>query len=195
MNKNIIVWDKFYSDPFKIRQTALSSYLKKNPNNVFESEIVECSNDDVLQRTKRITGLKNLKISTKFIACTSDSITPVTFSYNCTYIGMVNLNLPHEHAIEQKGINFFYNKNLGTEHAPRSKEEADIFGYTTPVELADSNIFTDSSNWSLYASLPLQYNRIVLFDPYLWHSYSKGVGTDVPTGCLSQIFYVSELHE
>ncbi len=66
-------------------------------------------------------------------------------------------------------------------------EELKLFGTETPQE-AINNVMSadgnDPSKWEKVMTLPMRFNRMVLFRPWLWHAATAGFGTDIGNGRL-----------
>ena len=66
-------------------------------------------------------------------------------------------------------------------------EELKLFGTETPQE-AINNVMSadgnDPSKWEKVMTLPMRFNRMVLFRPWLWHAATAGFGTYISNGRL-----------
>lgn len=103
--------------------------------------------------------------------------------------GIVYLTLP-EHC--RGGTEFYRHKELGSDHAPLYDSDVSQFGYQSCVEYTqdltekDSN---DESKWEHLFTIPMRFNRCVLFRPWFWHTPSKSFGDRPENSRLIQLFF------
>lgn len=90
-----------------------------------------------------------------------------------------------EHA--QGGTDFFRHRPSGTLRAPVYADDWNAWDVSTPDDLWGNVIrpqTNDSSKWELVRHVPMKFNRVVLFRPWLWHNARPGFGDRPQNGRL-----------
>ncbi len=93
------------------------------------------------------------------------------------------------------GTEFFTHKRTGTDRAPVYEGDVDQFGYKEPLEVWEDIInpeTNDLSKWHRDFTIPLRYNRLILFRSYLWHTAGPGFGDRLENGRLVLIVVYQE---
>ena len=105
--------------------------------------------------------------------------------------GILYLNLPHQC---QGGTDFFRHLPTDTERAPVTPEDLKRMGYKHATEVWDDFLLKDTndeSKWEKIYSVPMRFNRLTLFRPWLWHNAGPSFGQCKETGRLVMLlFYV-----
>lgn len=105
------------------------------------------------------------------------------------WAGIVYLTLP-EHC--EGGTAFWRHKTLGVEFMPRDPAEYARYGYRDyedmRVGLAETDGL-DRSKWEMTMMVPMRYNRLILFRPWMWHSHTHNFGDAIENGRLIQLFF------
>lgn len=91
------------------------------------------------------------------------------------------------------GTEFFRHKETNTERVPYNDDEA-MKRFHTPsakkwvTELLerDSN---DDSKWDMTFRIPMRFNRLILFRPWLWHSAGESFGTTMEDSRLIYLMF------
>ena len=92
----------------------------------------------------------------------------------------------------QGGTDFFRHIPTNSEHAPYKREHLDAWGYDSYedfVQKVSVPHSKDPSKWERIMRVPMKYNRLVLFRPWLWHTASPGFGTSVEDGRLVYLLF------
>ncbi len=108
--------------------------------------------------------------------------------------GVLYLNLPGQC---RGGTSFYRHKRLGLDGVP-PLDEARRLGFRDPDHLRSTVIAEDSldrSRWELAMTVPMRFNRLILFRPWLWHTAAKNFGDTPETGRLIQIFFFAALRQ
>lgn len=108
--------------------------------------------------------------------------TSVCCHLTADWIAVIYLSLPLV-SFGECGLKFYSHISTGLETFPSQKdlEKHNI----SENQLLD--VFSpDLKLWKEYGSIPTKYNRMVLFQANLWHSYGKGYGTELNTSMLYQ---------
>lgn len=90
-----------------------------------------------------------------------------------------------EHA--QGGTDFFRHRPSGTLRAPVYPEDWDAWDCKTPDELWRTVIrphTNDPTRWERVRHVPMKFNRLLLFRPWLWHNATPGFGDRAENGRL-----------
>lgn len=147
MKQKIIVIDNFLESPL--------DYKKSNSN----------LTDEISHKLKHIL-LSDLDIT----SVESDNPpTQITANFAVDYIAMLYLDFPTE-CVDKKGIAFWIHKETQDEEIP-NQNKMKWMGLKTPEEVERSYDVSDKTLWDKYMEYFVKYNRIVLFDANLFHSY------------------------
>ena len=88
------------------------------------------------------------------------------------------------------GTKFWKHKETGWETAPTNEEGAK-YGIKSHNDML--NFFntegTDVSKWTEVDNIAFKYNRLVMFNPFLWHSQGDLFGTTHDSARLIQLFF------
>jgi hypothetical protein len=193
MYATLIIVDDFYPDPHKIREVALGfdypeqdgNYPGRNSRQRLHIDGLDEAVSDILGQP--VTGDMTQAHAQFRIALAEDQARyHVHVDTGVHWSGVAYLSLP-EHC--QGGTDLFRHIGTGTDRAPMNDDELAVFGAETPQEAinrvmtADAN---DLSRWEKVMTLPMRFNRLVLFRPWLWHAASSGFGTTLEDGRLIQ---------
>ena len=193
MYATLIIVDDFYPDPHKIREVALGfdypeqdgNYPGRNSRQRLHIDGLDEAVSDILGQP--VTGDMTQAHAQFRITLAEDRAKyHVHVDTGVHWSGVAYLSLP-EHC--KGGTDLFRHIGTGTDRAPMNDDELAIFGAETPQEAinrvmtADAN---DLSKWEKVMTLPMRFNRLVLFRPWLWHAASSGFGTTPEDGRLIQ---------
>jgi hypothetical protein len=96
------------------------------------------------------------------------------------------------------GTEFFRHRRTGLDHFPLTPEELAAAGYDS-YEALDRDILQkdalDRSRWETLLSVPLRYNRLILLQPYYWHTAGPGFGTSAENGRLVYLMFFNRVPE
>lgn len=200
MEPNIFVIDDFYDDPWKYRTLALEAEyedgaLKNNYSG--RNSVNRFINKEAIDKISSCLGLEVIPspdTSSGSFRITLDgeegkmNIHSDMFE---DYAAVLYLTLP-THCKGMPGTSFYRHKKTNTYNFP-NKMEALVDGWSSPWELKQG--FTtidgkDLSKWEKYFTVPMKYNRMVLFNSKNWHGSEEGFGTNLYDGRLVQIFFL-----
>ncbi|GGB29672.1 hypothetical protein GCM10011505_08780 [Tistrella bauzanensis] len=200
MHQSMIVVDDFYENPLEVRAQALAlDYpMVEGPGIYFPGRnsrqfMLPPDSDRMFSYLVREPvagnrGMAHGKCRLSYAADTRAGV--VHIDPGCAWAGIVFLSLD-EHA--RGGTEFFRHKETGTDRAPLSNEEAQAkFGCATPDEVLDTVLKRDGgdrSKWDLQMVLPMKFNRLILFRPWLWHTSGEDFGDRPENGRLVQILF------
>jgi hypothetical protein len=87
----------------------------------------------------------------------------------------------------------FRHKRYGTDRAHTTDEEAiRTYGMDTCKEVVRNLIYDDGHHldrWDHLTTLPMKFNRCVLFRPWMWHTSGVDFGDTIENGRLVQLLF------
>lgn len=107
----------------------------------------------------------------------------------CFYSGILYLNLP-EHC--RGGTDFFRHKRTGLDRVPADTSQMLAAGYTDPNLLIEEVVNADTlkpSKWEKQFTVPMRFNRLVLFSPWMFHNSARGFGSNKDNGRLVHLMF------
>lgn len=206
-NQHYIIIDDFYHDPDHIRHMALSMPtvdLEANYAGVMTTEAFATENHKAV--FEHLTGDSDLMPGTKlsgkfrFTLATDQYRQHIHFDPGPGQIwaGVVYLSLPRDYETIQTadhscGTKFWLHNRTGLQSFPLTKAAQTQHGW--PDFDAMKNFLDteglDESLWTLTLDVPMRYNRLVLFRPWMFHSPGAFFG-DCRENCrLIQTFFLS----
>lgn len=203
MRRNIIIADDFYDNPDEIRNIALNlEYPEQHKNSTYPGRNSSKTHytEEAHQKVEYLLGRKvnpapNSACGDFRISYENDSFKQfIHVDGGFEWGGVIFLN-PPEQCVADAGTSFYRHKSLRTEQVPVNSEEGAIFGYTDYQEISKSMIYgdgLDETKWDCYLTVPMVYNRIVLFRPWLWHSHSKNFGNNINNCRLVQLLFYTK---
>ncbi len=107
----------------------------------------------------------------------------------CFYSGILYLSLP-EHC--RGGTDFFRHKRTGLDRVPATQAEMVAVGYADPNRLIEEVVNADTlkpSRWEKLFTVPMRFNRLILFSPWLFHNSARGFGNSAESGRLVHLMF------
>lgn len=95
----------------------------------------------------------------------------------CFYSGILYLSLP-EHC--RGGTQFFRHRRTGLERVPTDLPAINAAGYADINRLIEEVVNQDTlkaSKWERTLTVPMRFNRLILFSPWMFHNSGAGFGT------------------
>ncbi len=92
----------------------------------------------------------------------------------------------------QGGTEFYRHIATASDNAPVTAEELTAWGVGETLEAADPIIERDSndlSKWEHLFTVPMRYNRLILFRPNQWHTSGPAFGDRPENARLTQMFF------
>jgi hypothetical protein len=83
------------------------------------------------------------------------------------------------------GTNFYRHKLLKSDRAPLSQKDLKRMGIDSFESFWHDYLLkdgTDEEKWELTTHIPMKYNRLVLFRPWLFHNAGPSFGTNIENG-------------
>lgn len=90
------------------------------------------------------------------------------------------------------GTEFFRHKRTGTDRMPNTLQGLRDMGYESYEELETDLLHKDGfdrSKWEQTMVVPMRFNRLVLLNPYYWHTAGPGFGDSVENGRLIYVVF------
>ena len=195
MYQSLIVVDDFYPEPEKVRAAALSADYPEVegpltfPGRNSAQKFLPPGIDEVISRIlgEKVVGSPDPRPSHgKFRITLAGEpsrymvhVDPSVLSW----VGVVYLNLPEQC---RGGTSFFRHTGLNSDRTPLSEAELHAYGVDSIAALMrqDGN---DPDKWDHIMTLPMRFNRLIMYRPWLWHSAGEPFGDCLETGRLIQL--------
>ena len=197
MRKNLIVVDNFYQNPDAVREFALNVEYETGGGRNWpgRDSIHEHGKEDLTKMCSEIVGEP---LTTK--SCNKCSYfrrtkigehgtQDIHFDPNpgLVWAGIIYLT-PTFHPTG--GTKFWKHKEFGWEFAP-NQEQAQRYGVQSHQDMV--NFFNtdgkDRSKWIETDNISFKYNRLVMFNPFMFHSNGDWFGTDDQSARLVQLLF------
>lgn len=103
---------------------------------------------------------------------------------NCQWSGILYLSR-NEDCVG--GTNFYKHKDLNSDVAPLTKTDLHLMGLASFESFWNDVLLKDSNNmdkWELTTHIPMKFNRLILFRPWLFHDAGPSFGNTPENGRL-----------
>ena len=202
MKTNIVIVDDFLDDPYKMRMNALTANYPIPESHTYPGKNSDKSylTEDMLEKIQNRWGDYLVPAAGSSCGFFRSSVENDTFEQNIHIDpgwdvgGVLYLNTPNQ-CRPESGTHFYSHNILNIERAPATPEEGKYLGFTNYEEIRNGIILgdgLDKSLWTRYASSPMKYNRLVLFDPLLWHSHGNSFGNCLENSRLVMVFFFTK---
>ncbi len=107
----------------------------------------------------------------------------------CAYSGILYLSLP-QHC--RGGTDFFRHKRTGLERVPQTVQQMHAAGYADINQLIEEVVNRDTLKpgcWEKTFTVPMRFNRLVLFSPWMFHNSARAFGTGPDSGRLVNLMF------
>ncbi len=196
---SVMVIDDFYEDPMEVRRAALAlEYDPITPGTPYpgrnsKKAMLWPNSDQMFSQIVRepVRGHMGLAHGRFRLTMEQDERgADVHVDPGSVWAGVLYMTLP-EHC--RGGTEFFRHRQYGTERAPLTAEDLKAYpGETNRDKLVDRLTEVDGrdrSKWDCIMTLPMKFNRLVLFRGWAWHTAGESFGT-TPENCrLVQLFF------
>lgn len=203
MMTSLIIIDDFLNDPHQLRNLALGQnypeYDQLPPFPGRNSEFRQVING-LDRKISEIVGeplvsTQGTSYSKFRLALEGDKGTHSVHVDNAHWTSILFLTLP-EHC--QDGTHLFRHKPTNTDRAPINRSEYHLYGgATTQQEVLDNTVNKDSndpSKWEKIMTVPMRFNRMMLFRPQQWHDAGLSFGDSVENGRLVYLNFYNNAH-
>ncbi len=199
MLQTMIVIDDFYAEPEKVREAALNMTYPEPVGEVYypgrnsREFLLPPDSDEMFSfiLREKVTGVKR-RYHGHFRISLASSQRPAEIHIDpgMTWAGIVYLTLDRDC---RGGTEMFRHKRYGTDRAPVTDEEAKrTYGMDTCKEVVRKLIYDDGHHldrWDHLTTLPIKFNRLVLFLPLMWHTSGVDFGDTIENGRLVQVLF------
>lgn len=196
MYKSLLVVDDFYANPMEVRKTALGAnypevtgvrtFPGRNSDKAFPIPDLDRVASKLVN--ERLAG--DLTNANSYHCHFRVTLAGEEGRYNVhadpshlAVVGICYLTLP-EHC--QGGTSFFRHRKTGTDRTP-SQADVEAAGYESVAELLRQD-GPDEFCWEHLMTVPMRFNRLVLYRPFFWHSAGAAFGSTPEDGRLIQLF-------
>jgi hypothetical protein len=185
MRTNLIVVDDFLDNAAELRTVGLRLNYPDIPGAYPGRNSLERVNvDGLTELVSRIAGeplepvLRDYSHGKFRIAMEGDTGQgDIHFDMSAHWSGVLFLSRPEDC---RGGTEFFRHKASGTEQAPITREELHALGFDDHNQMVEAIVQRDGidrGKWDLQIQVPMRFNRLVLFNSWLWHTAGPGFGT------------------
>jgi len=195
MYQSLIVVDDFYPDPAEVRAFALGcdypevtgrrTFPGRNSSTKFTPPGLDRAVSQAVG--ERLTGsLEAAASHGKFRITLAGEPSRYLVHADPTvlaWVGVAYLNTPEQC---RGGTAFFRHKGLNSDRTPLSEAELRAYGPATVGELLQQD-GNDPDKWEHLMTVPMRFNRLILYRPWLWHSAGEAFGDSLQTGRLIQM--------
>lgn len=195
--QQFIVFDGFYNDPEQMRTLFSSLEFEKN-SNLLGGTIgpLNYANADMLHHMEHIIGVPSdtfefVDGSGAFIYNTSSDLPLQNICVNLpdmmtNWIGIISIDA----VTDPHFLTFYKHKRTGWDGIPTSPDEfiqEDIKSFDEFQQFISNQSETD---WEELTKIAFKQNRLILFRPGLFHSYSDVYGDSKENARLLQFFFL-----
>ena len=147
MKQKIVIIDNFLDTPLEYKNSKDSNATQEISNKIAH------------------TLQSNIKIS----SVQPHSQDQIFADYSCDYIGVLYLDFPTE-CVNKKAVSFWMHKETQDEELP-NETKLKWLGLQSVEEIERTYDVSKVENWESYMNYFVKYNRLILFDARLFHSY------------------------
>jgi hypothetical protein len=193
--QSLIVIDDFYPNPEEVRQAALGceypevtgprTFPGRNSRQKYLPQGMDQAVSQVIGARVRGDPSPNTTHGKFRITLGADESRYLVHAdpTRLDWVGVVYLNPPEQ---VRGGTAFFRHKGLDSDRTPMSQAELAAYGPSSVAELLrqDGN---DPDKWQHLMTVPMRFNRLILYRPWSWHSAGEAFGTSLEDGRLIQL--------
>jgi hypothetical protein len=204
---HFIIIDNFYLDPDQVRDIALNMPLDQNSGKYAGRMTQEAFfNNDHKEIFKLITKMPEIVPGTtlcgkfRFSLAQDTEIQHIHFdpAPMQVWAGVIYLSLPEHYEPVQNtqgscGTQFWCHRRTGLDHLPLDLSSRIQHGWHSVDDLKEflENEGIDESLWQPVFDVPMRYNRLVLFRPWMFHSSGFRFGDSRENCRLVQTMFLS----
>lgn len=213
--RQIIIHDDFYSNPIEIRQLALQTDFQKErlghtypgANSYHRHYIEEMTEFFSYTCGERVAPIMTAHTGGFRSQLKKDGqgrqyIHVDIPNPNCTWAAVCYLSLPEHYTKEDgtfydSGSKFWKHKKTGMECLPYDTAYLSTIGMNGYDDLRNfmETDGVDENKWICTMSVPIKFNRVIVFRSNLWHSQGELFGTDINNGRLIQTFFFESVKQ
>lgn len=198
MYQSVIILDDFYQDAMQIREMALGlEYPDPGPQAYYSGRnsrhaLINQGIVDSLSRVAcdRLSPAPKSATGHFRIGLAGDMPRQdIHIDPYRDWAGIIYFSLP-EHC--RGGTTFWRHKRLGIEAMPSDPKVIESLGYKDYEEMRNriaNEDGIDRGKWEPTMTVPMKFNRCLLFRSWLWHSHAENFGDSIENGRLIQVFF------
>ena len=200
MLPSLLILDDFIADPVAARNAALA--LDYDPDNKHGNYPGHISTKplDIQGLDTRIGNIINAPVkaapNTSHLHCRltlkGDKGRSGVHIDPAFYSGILYLSLP-EHC--KGGTEFFRHKRTGLERVPTDLPGINRAGYADINALIEDVVNKDTNHpaqWTKVMTVPMRFNRLILFSPWMFHNSGKAFGKTPQDGRLVNLMFFAK---
>lgn len=203
-DKRVIIVDDFYPQPLDIREMALDADYESmdNARNYPGVNTTQSFWNSQLQAMlSSITG--DAVYATPTSSCghfrstcahdTSKQIIHFDPKLDQVWAGVIYLSLPQHYEGHDAGTRMYRHKRSGMTVAPIDHVQASAMGVRTQQDMVTffETEGMDESLWQVELEVPIRFNRLVLFRPWMWHGIAGHFGDTIINSRLTQLIFLN----
>lgn len=200
MHTSIVVVDDFYDDPLVVREKVSRLEFPEPPRQQnypgrnSRLSFVPQGLDDAVSRlvNERVVGSEENAHGHFRLSLGGEDARRNYYVHvdgDALWSGILYLTLA-QHC--QGGTEFYRHRETASDRTLIRNEDAQAAGfancsdYTSAIINRDSN---DLAHWEHLMTVPMRFNRLILFRPWFWHTAGRSFGDDIHDGRLVQLFF------
>lgn len=197
MLPSIAIFDDFLQDPLRAREDALKLGYEPGRNSGNYAGLMSGKPLDIQGLAESVSGQVGVPLvaangtthSYCRLTCKGDKGRSGVHVDPCFYSGILFLSLP-EHC--QGGTDFFTHRRTKLDGIPSRPTDLLTAGYDHPDALIEDVVNRDTlkpEKWQRALRVPMKFNRLVLFSPWLFHNAGPPFGNSPENGRLVCLFF------
>lgn len=192
MIRSLLIIDDFLDDPMQLRAAAerMDFPVPETPTNypgrnasrrVLLDGLDNAVSNLVGEPLKPTPGTSHGKFRLSLASDTGAAAVHIDSSH---WSGILYLTLPE---FCQGGTDFYRHRPSNMDHAPYQTEHLAAAGLSDFSEVGEKLLLSDTNQpdkWEHVMNLPMRFNRLVLFRPWLYHNAGPSFGQSIADGRL-----------
>ena len=190
MYQSLVIVDDFYDHPLEVRRRALACDYPppadpdKYPGRNSRERLLPEGLDRIMCRVlgETVVGPRRPQSSHgRFrvtLAGEEGRFVAHVDPTNLQWAGIVYLTLP-EHC--KGGTAFYRHRGTDSDRAPLTRPELELHGLDSVESLLQRD-GPDPAMWEHLMTVPMRFNRLIVYRPWLWHSAGESFGSS-PEDC------------
>lgn len=197
MLPNLCIFDNFLKDPHAARRRAID--LVRNPQVNHGNYAGQLSSEPLCIEGLSENVSRRLNVALEPAPGTSHDHCRLTLKSDrgksgvhidpCDYSGILFLS---ETTGAKGGTDFFRHRRTGLDFIPKRATDIAAAGYNDVNALIEDTVNRDTalpSKWERVMRVPIRFNRLILFNPWMFHNAGPGFGDDAETGRLVHLMF------
>ena len=198
---SLTIIDDFLADPHAVRRAALaldydseanrSNFPGRNSATALPTRTLEEAVSH--QIGVQVTGTPDTSHGRCRITLKTDKGKSGVHCDPAFYSGILYLSRPEDcDRPGAGGTDFFRHKRTGIDRVPPTLEDARAKGFRDINAVFEEVVNRDTNHpakWQRTMRVPIRFNRLILFSPWLFHTAAPGFGTDLESGRLAMLLF------